>query len=82
MALEKIVIVDRIEVLENGIVQVRTKTAIIEDGSQISCTYHRHTIAPGQDFSAESDRVSAVCSATHTAEVISAYQASIAAQGV
>ncbi len=42
MALEKNVVVDKIEVLENGNVQVRTKTAILEDGEQISGTFHRH----------------------------------------
>lgn len=75
MALEKIVVVDRIEVLENGCVQVRTKTAIMEDGKQISGTFHRHVVAPGDDFSGEDARVQAICSATHTAEVVAAYQA-------
>jgi hypothetical protein len=75
MALEKIQIVDRIEVLENGCVQVRTKTAIMEDGKQISGTYHRHVVAPGADYSAEDARVQAICAATHTADVIAAYEA-------
>lgn len=75
MALEKIQIVDRIEVLENGCVQVRTKTAIMEDGKQISGTYHRHVVAPGDDYSAEDARVQAICAATHTADVVAAYKA-------
>jgi hypothetical protein len=75
MALEKLVVVDRIEVLENGSVQVRTKTAIMEDGKQISGTFHRHVVAPGDDYSAEDARVQAICEATHTAEVVAAYQA-------
>lgn len=74
--LEKVIAVDRIEVLENGSVQVRTKTAIMEDGKQISGTFHRHVITPGQDYSQEEDRVQAICAATHTPEVIAAYQAS------
>lgn len=82
MALEKIEIVDRIEVIENGSVQVRTKTAIMEDGKQISSTFHRHVVAPGTDYSSEDSRVKAICAATHTAGVIAAYQAAIAAQGV
>jgi hypothetical protein len=73
--LEKIEIVDRIEVLENGCVQVRTKTAIMEDGKQISGTFHRHVVAPGDDYSAEDERVQAICAATHTPEVVAAYQA-------
>lgn len=82
MALEKIQIVDRIEVVESGVVQVRTKTAIMEDGNQISGNFHRHVVAPGDDYSAEDARVQAICAATHTAEVIAAYNAAAAAQGV
>jgi hypothetical protein len=80
MALEKIVLADRVEVLENGVVQVRTKTAIMEDGKQISGTFHRHVIAPGDAYDGEDDRVKAICKATHTASVIAAYKAT--AQGV
>jgi hypothetical protein len=80
MALEKVEIVDRIEVLENGIVQVRTKTDIMEDGKQISGTFHRRVVAPGDDYSGEDARVQAICSVTHTTAVVSAYQAAIAQQ--
>jgi hypothetical protein len=79
MALEKIEIVDRIEVIENGCVQVRTKTAIMEDGKQISGTFHRHVVAPGDDYSAEDARVQAICKATHTVDVVDAYKAAQAA---
>jgi hypothetical protein len=78
MALEKIKVVDRIEVLESGVVQVRTATKIMEDGKAISSTFHRHVVAPGDDYSAESDRVKAICAATHTADVVTAYEASLA----
>ena len=82
MALEKIAIIDRIEVVENGSVQVRTKTAIVEDGNQISVNFHRHVVAPGADYSGEDARVQAICAATHTADMIAAYKAATAAQGV
>jgi hypothetical protein len=75
VALEKTTTVDRIEVVENGAVQVRTKTAILEDGVQISGTFHRHVVAPGDDYSAEDARVQAICAATHTADVVAAYAA-------
>ena len=78
MALEKVEIVDRIEVIESGVVQVRTKTAIMEDGKQISGTFHRHVVAPGDDYSTEDARVKAICAATHTAAVVTAYKAAIA----
>jgi hypothetical protein len=79
MALEKQIIVDLIEVTENGNVQVRTKTAILENGQQISGAFHRHVVAPGDDYSKEDDRVKAICKATHTSAVIAAYKASQAA---
>ena len=75
MALEKNVLVDLIEVVASGVVQVRTKTAILEDGKQISGTFHRHVVAPGDDYSAEDARVQAVCKATHTKDVVAAYKA-------
>ena len=81
MALEKVTVVDRIEVLENGCVQVRTRTSILEDGKQISGTFHRHVVAPGDDYSQEDARVQAICAATHTPEVIAAYQESQNAAG-
>ena len=77
--LEKVISVDLIEVIENGCIQVRTKTAIMEDGKQISGTFHRHVVAPGDDYSAEDARVKAICAAMHTPQVIAAYKA---AQGV
>jgi hypothetical protein len=80
--LEKVTAVDRIEVVENGCVQVRTKTAIMEDGKQISGNFRRHVVAPGDDYSAEDARVKAICKATHTAAVIAAYKAANAAKGV
>ena len=71
--------VDLIEVIESGVVQVRTKTAIIEDGKEISSKFHRHVVVPGDDYSQEDDRVKAICQVTHTSEVIAAYQAIIEA---
>jgi hypothetical protein len=73
--LEKVISVDLIEIVENGCVQVRTKTAVMEDGNQISGTFHRHVVAPGDDYSAEDAKVQAICAAVHTAEVIATYQA-------
>jgi len=82
MALKKVTSVDLVEVIENGAIQVRTKTAVMENGEQISGTFHRHVVAPGDDYSAEDAKVQAICAAVHTAGVIAAYQATIAAKGV
>ena len=75
MALEKVSIVDRVEVTESGHVQVRVATRILEDGNVISQTFHRHVVSPGQDYSAEDPKVQAICAAVHTPDVIAAYQA-------
>jgi len=74
MALEKVISVDLIEVVENGSIQVRVKTAIKEDGTEISSKFHRHVVVPGADYSAEDAKVQAICAAVHTPEVIAAYQ--------
>ena len=73
--LEKIVFVDLIEVIENGCIQVRTKTAIKEDGVEISSKFHRHVVVPGDDYSAEDAKVQAIAASIHTPEVIAAYEA-------
>ena len=73
--LTKTNIVDKTEVLENGCVQVRTAIRIMEDGAVLSQSFHRHVVAPGQDYSEEDERVQAICAAVHTPEVIAAYQA-------
>ena len=73
--LEKITSVDLIEIVENSCIQVRTKTAIFEDGVEISGKFHRHIVAPGDDYSAEDAKVKAICAAMHTPQVIAAYKA-------
>jgi len=82
MSLEKVTSVDLIEVVENGCVQVRTKTTIKEDGVEISNKFHRHVVAPGDDYSSQDTRVQGVCAALHTPEVIAAYRAATTARGV
>jgi hypothetical protein len=78
--LEKIISVDLIEVVENGTIQVRTKTAIKEDGVEISSKFHRHIVVPGADISAEDAKVQAIAASIHTPEVIATYQAAQAAR--
>jgi hypothetical protein len=73
--LEKVISVDLIEVIENGSIQVRTKTAIKEDGVEISSKFHRHVVVPGADVSGEDAKVQAIAASIHTPEVIAAYQA-------
>ncbi len=75
MSLDKEIKIDRIEVIENGIVQVRQATIITENGNQISRTYHRWCIAPGEDYSTQEQQVQDICKVAHTPEVIAAYKA-------
>ena len=62
-------------------VQVRTATIIERDGEEISRSFHRHVVAPGDDTSGESAEVQAICSTVHTQAIIDAYQASLADSG-
>lgn len=74
MALSEIKLIDKIEVVENGTIQVREATRIMKDGEQIAQTYHRWSFAPASDVSAMPANVQAVAQAVWTPEVISAYQ--------
>lgn len=79
MALDKQISIDKIEVVENGIIQVRQVTRILEDGVELSASFHRWTLSPGQDISDQEPRVQAIANATWTDEVIAAYQAQLEA---
>ena len=80
MALSEVKVIDKIEVTENGVVQIREATRIVKDGEVIAQTYHRSTIAPGQDYSDQDAKVKAICDAAHTEAVIESYEEAIAAQ--
>jgi len=75
MSLTKQILVDQITVTENGTVFYREATRIMEDGNELSKTYHRSSLAPGQDLTGIPANVVAHCNVAWTAEVIAAYQA-------
>ena len=75
MSLTKSTTVDQITVTENGTVLYREATRIMEDGQQLSQTYHRSSLTPGQDLTGIPANVVAHCNVAWTAEVIAAYQA-------
>jgi hypothetical protein len=79
MALTETKVIDKIEVVESGIVQVREATRILKDGEQIAQTYHRWSLTPGQDISNQASNVQAIANAAWTPEVIAAYQAQLEA---
>jgi predicted component of type VI protein secretion system len=63
MSLTKEVVIDKIEVLESGSIQVRQATRVLEDGEVLSSSYHRHVLNPGDDLTNESSKVVAVATA-------------------
>ena len=82
MSVTKQTVIDQITVNENGTVLYREATRIMEDGNQISQTYHRTSLTPAQDLTGQPANVVAICNAAWTAEVIAAYQAQVAAQAM
>jgi hypothetical protein len=80
MSLTKTKTVDQITVTEDGTVFYRESTKIIEDGKELSKSYHRSSLTPAQDLTGVPANVVAICNAAWTAEVVAAYQAQVAAQ--
>lgn len=79
MAITKEKVIDQITVTENGIVLYREATRIMEDGQQLSQTYHRTSLTPAQDLTGQPTNVVAICNVAWTPEVVAAYQAQVAA---
>ena len=66
------------EILPNQTIQIRTTTVIEEDGVELARSHHRHAVHPGQDVSGEAQEVQDIAAALWTADVVAAYNASIA----
>jgi hypothetical protein len=80
MSLTKSTVIDSITVTENGIVLYREATRIMEDGNELSKTYHRSSLTPGQDLTGVPDSVVAIANVAWTNAVVAAYQAEVIAQ--
>ena len=78
--LEKIVVIDQIEVLESNHIQVRQATKIMEDGKEIGKTYHRHVLSPGDSLEGQDEKVQRIARAVWTDEVVAAYKTQIETQ--
>ena len=76
MSITKDVVLDQVMVTADGTIQCRQATRIIEDGKELTKTYHRFTLMPGQDLTGQPEKVVAIAQAAWTPEVIAAYQAS------
>ena len=77
MSITKTTAVDQITVTENGIVLYREATRIMEDGVELTKTYHRNSLTPAQDLTGVPEKVVAICNAAWTQDVIDAYKASL-----
>ena len=75
MSITKSTTIDQITVTENGTIQYREATRIMEDGNELSKTFHRSSLTPGRDLTGIPANVAAICNVAWTAEVIAAYQA-------
>jgi hypothetical protein len=78
MSLTKSTAIDLITVAKNGEIYIREATTIVEDGVEISKSFHRSSLRPGQDLSDQPDQVMAIAQATWTPEIVAAYQLLIA----
>ena len=74
MSLEKLLVIDKIEVLELGHIQVRQATKIMEDGKEISKSYHRYVLSPGDSLDGQDEKIQRIAKAVWTPEVVEAYK--------
>jgi hypothetical protein len=63
MALVKEIVIDKIEVLESGSIQVRQATRVLEDDVVLSTSYHRHVLEKDADLTNEDPKVAAIAAA-------------------
>ena len=77
MSLTKQTVIDQITITEKGTILYREATCILEDEVELSRSYHRSSLYPGQDLTGVPDRVVAICNVVWTSEVIAAFQAQI-----
>jgi len=80
MTLASTTVIDKVEVLENGVVQVRQAQVITDSGNEIARNFSRWVLTPGEDVSTQDAKVKAICEAVWTSDVVSAYQAQVASQ--
>ena len=67
-------VIGKLEILEDGLLQIREDTIISRNGVVLTRLYHRRTLEPGVDTTAEHPRIRAVVGAVWTPEVIAEYR--------
>jgi hypothetical protein len=90
MAITKTTEIGQVEVVgEHKAVQVRTDTIIKEDGKELSRTYHRHVLHPGNldgsdnlvdtNISGEDASVQSICNGVWTTEIKNSWKSKLIA---
>lgn len=74
MSLSEKKIIDLIEILDGGYIQVREAYVIEKDGVVIAKNFHRYVLNPGDDLSNQDKKLKDIASIIWTAEIIEAYQ--------
>jgi hypothetical protein len=77
MSISKETTIDQITVTENGVILYREATRIIEDGNELTKTYHRISLTPAQDLTGIPNKVLAICNVAWTQDVIETYKTSL-----
>jgi hypothetical protein len=67
--------IDKIEVVNSWVIQVRQATIIERDGEFVSRTFHRWVLTPDMDISDQEQKVQDICNVAWTPEVKTAYEA-------
>ena len=75
MTIEKIKVIDQVTATENGAILFREAIRIMEDGAQLSESYHRSSLAPDSALTDVPASVAAIAAVVWTPEVIAAYKA-------
>jgi hypothetical protein len=74
MALTERTEIDRVEVVNSWVIQVRQATIIERDGEFVSRTFHRWSFTPDMDISDQEQKVKDIANAAWTPEVRQAYE--------
>jgi len=79
MAITKTVKTDKIEIVGDfKKIQVRQATVIEEDGVELTRSFHRYVLSPGDRLVSQSAEIQSIANTVWTEEIINAYSASIA----
>lgn len=78
--LTKEIVTDQITADEHGNIMSRVVTRILEEGKEVSRSYHRSSLSPGSDLTGIDPKVATVAKATWTPELIAPFTAAVTAK--